>query len=205
MVRSYSPLTHFSIIDHPRVPVRFLILDCPTETSLPYYLSEFKQYNVLTIVRCCQPTYSTQLLSDHGIDVVDLPFPDGGVPGSSVLMKFLEILNKADQSLDHREEEMQKPTVAVHCVAGLGRAPVLVAVGLIELGCIAPLDAIDFIRQKRRGAFNRPQILYLDQYKRVLKRHTRRHSPPSASSVFSWGGRMMMNQSGGGRGWAEGR
>lgn len=54
----------------------------------------------------------------------------------------------------------QRPTIAVHCVAGLGRAPVLVAIALIEMG-MQPLDAIEYIRQYRRGTFNRPQIAYL--------------------------------------------
>lgn len=50
--------------------------------------------------------------------------------------------------------------MGIHCISGLGRAPVLVAIALIELG-MEPLDAIEFIRSKRRGAFNRPQICYL--------------------------------------------
>jgi protein tyrosine phosphatase type 4A len=61
--------------------------------------------------------------------------------------------------------EARPTTIAVHCVAGLGRAPVLVAIALIELG-MAPLDAIEYIREKRRGAFNKPQIMFLDSYKR---------------------------------------
>lgn len=32
-----------------------------------------------------------------------------------------------------------------------------------------PLDAVEFIRRKRRGAFNKPQIAYLDTYKRTLR------------------------------------
>ena len=53
------------------------------------------------------------------------------------------------------------------CRRGLGRAPVLVAVALIEQGK-DPIDAIEFIRRKRRGAFNNRQITYLvDQYKRT--------------------------------------
>jgi protein tyrosine phosphatase type 4A len=59
--------------------------------------------------------------------------------------------------MDHSD---LRPTIAVHCVAGLGRAPVLVAIALIEMG-MPPLDAVEFIRRYRRGAFNKPQIAYL--------------------------------------------
>jgi hypothetical protein len=59
-----------------------------------------------------------------------------------------------------KDNESLRPTIAVHCVAGLGRAPVLVAIALIELG-MEPLDAVAYIRTNRRGAFNKPQISYL--------------------------------------------
>lgn len=61
------------------------------------------------------------------------------------------------------------PCIAVHCVAGLGRAPVLVAVALIENG-MSPLDAIEYIRRRRRGAFNSRQIQYVDGYKKQKPR-----------------------------------
>lgn len=47
----------------------------------------------------------------------------------------------ASRSPDHSS----KPCIAVHCVAGLGRAPVLVAVALIEAG-MKYEDAVDMIR-----------------------------------------------------------
>jgi len=42
---------------------------------------------------------------------------------------------------------------------------VLVAIGLIEQG-MTPLNAMEFVRKKRRGAFNSKQIAFLDDYKR---------------------------------------
>lgn len=76
------------------------------------------------------------------------------------------------------------PCIAVHCVAGLGRAPVLVAIALIESG-MKYEDAVEMIRglglsiykykcltkspffsiDVRRGAINAKQLQYLAQYK----------------------------------------
>jgi len=58
------------------------------------------------------------------------------------------------------------PTIAVHCVAGLGRAPVLVAIALIEFAKMEPVDAATFIRKHRRGAINNTQLDWLERYKR---------------------------------------
>lgn len=81
--------------------------------------------------------------------------------------EWLHVVEEIEHKVSmHPEDEPM--TVAVHCVAGLGRAPVLVAIALIELG-MAPLDAIEYIREKRRGAFNKPQITFLDGYKRKPK------------------------------------
>lgn len=41
--------------------------------------------------------------------------------------------------------------VAVHCLAGLGRAPVLVVIALIEAGQMRNIEAIELVRSKRKG------------------------------------------------------
>lgn len=48
---------------------------------------------------------------------------------------------------DPDEPVVNRPCIAVHCVAGLGRAPVLVAIALIEAGMKFE-DAVEMIRGK---------------------------------------------------------
>ncbi|KAI8985876.1 protein-tyrosine phosphatase-like protein [Pilobolus umbonatus] len=172
MSRNSSPLGRMlTVIDCPNSFLRFLILDCPTESTLDFYMEEFMRLNVVAVVRCCQPTYSANRLIERNIEVIDLPFKDGGVPPPLVVREWLQLVEKNRLLAETSREEdpdITPPTIAVHCVAGLGRAPALVAIALIEMG-MKPLDTIEYIRGKRRGAFNKPQIAYLDSYKRTLK------------------------------------
>lgn len=48
------------------------------------------------------------------------------------------------------------------------RAPVLVAIALIEAG-MEPLESVEFIRAKRRGAINQNQLKFLEIYYRRKK------------------------------------
>jgi hypothetical protein len=80
MSRHSSPLGRMiSVIECPNSSLRFLILDCPTESTLDFYMEEFMRRHVVAVVRCCQPTYSTARLNEENIQVLDLPFKDGGV------------------------------------------------------------------------------------------------------------------------------
>ncbi|KAF9344967.1 Protein tyrosine phosphatase type IVA 1 [Mortierella sp. NVP85] len=158
--------------------IRFLILDCPTDSTLPFYLSELKRNNVTDVVRCCEPTYRAETLQNEGITVHDWPFRDGAVPPTNIIKNWLQLVDSRivrrssspSGSEDKDEQAPAPPTIAVHCVAGLGRAPILVAIALIEMG-MANLDTVEFIRQRRRGCFNSNQIQYLDGFKRgkILK------------------------------------
>jgi len=154
--------------------MNFLILDCPTDNTLPQYLREFKRNRVSDIVRVCEPTYSTMLLSENNINVHDWQFRDGAVPPSNIVNNWLGLVEKKfgplqqirkEQNVNNEEMNTENPTIAVHCVAGLGRAPVLVAIALIEAG-MKPLQAVEHIRRYRRGAFNTNQLDFLDKYKR---------------------------------------
>jgi protein tyrosine phosphatase type 4A len=49
--------------------------------------------------------------------------------------------------------QVEEKRIGIHCVAGLGRAPFLVAIALVNNGCSAA-NAIDLIRKNRPGALN---------------------------------------------------
>eukprot|EP00347_Sterkiella_histriomuscorum_P021792 403332751 len=64
------------------------------------------------------------------------------------------------------KNQAKKPIrIAIHCLAGLGRAPVLVAVALINYGA-TPEEAISIIRKDRPGAINHSQAQFILKYKK---------------------------------------
>ncbi|XP_035493220.1 protein tyrosine phosphatase type IVA 1 isoform X3 [Scophthalmus maximus] len=141
--------------------MRFLITHNPTNATLNKFIEELKKYGVTTVVRVCEATYDATLVVKEGIQVLDWPFDDGAPPSNQIVDDWLNLLK-----LKFREEP--GCCVAVHCVAGLGRAPVLVALALIECG-MKYEDAVQFIRQKRRGAFNSKQLFYLEKYRPKMR------------------------------------
>jgi len=140
---------------------RFLIMDAPTDANLPNYIEVLTKRRVRVVVRACDPSYAVGPLTKAGITVQDLPFPDGDPPPEQVVTKWLKIVADEFKSGD-------RTCIAVHCVAGLGRAPVLVAIALVE-GGMDPYDAINFIRKRRRGALNARQLKYIETYKRRIE------------------------------------
>ncbi|KAF8560702.1 Tyrosine phosphatase type IVA [Paragonimus westermani] len=163
-------------LQHPHVTLieyktaRFLITDQPSANNMENFIHTCHLHNVHLLVRVCEPTYDEKLLEAAGISVVDMEFEDGAPPTDSVIQKWFQLLN----DLWHTQPDA---CVAVHCRAGLGRAPALVAVALIELGL--PFDvSIEMIRSRRAGALNTRQIQYLRDvrpHKRLrLKNHSDR-------------------------------
>ncbi|XP_077461239.1 protein tyrosine phosphatase type IVA 1 isoform X2 [Stigmatopora argus] len=118
--------------------MRFLITHNPTNATLNKFIEELKKYGVTTAVRVCEATYDTALVVKEGIQVLDWPFDDGAPPSNQIVDDWLNLLK-----VKFREEP--GCCIAVHCVAGLGRAPVLVALALIECG-MKYEDAVQFIR-----------------------------------------------------------
>ncbi|XP_071482540.1 protein tyrosine phosphatase type IVA 1-like [Diadema antillarum] len=156
-VRSVRPAPVEIVHKH----MRFLIIHNPDKNGMDHFIKELKQRQIKEVVRVCEPTYEASILKQEEIEVIDMAFDDGGVPSTEIIDKWLDLLKV-------RFRETPRSCVAVHCVAGLGRAPLMVALALMEAGMTYE-DAVAFVREKRRGAINAKQLYFLERYKTRLR------------------------------------
>jgi hypothetical protein len=110
-----------------------------------------KKSSVTSLVRATECSYAKEPCTAAGVAVEDMAYADGEPPPEAIITRWLALCTKTFAKKD------KGSAIAVHCVAGLGRAPVLVALALIERG-MEPLDAVKLIREKRRGAINAKQV-----------------------------------------------
>ncbi|ORY51277.1 hypothetical protein BCR33DRAFT_712379 [Rhizoclosmatium globosum] len=144
-----------STIDYKNM--RFVVFDAPTDSNLEAYLDELSTLDRVV---------------EKGIQVTDWGFADGTIPPPHVVTGFLNLCNDrfpgglaATAGFNGDAASMGVKAIGIHCVAGLGRAPILVAIALIESG-MKPIEAVEYVRARRRGAFNTVQLNYLvDGYK----------------------------------------
>jgi len=90
----------------------------------------------------------------------ELAFDDGDPPPSDLQGRWLDLVEACFFGKGKgTEKKLEKgERISVHCIAGLGRAPVLVAIALIEFAAMEPLHAVTVIRASRRGAINMKQL-----------------------------------------------
>ncbi|ORX50376.1 phosphatases II [Piromyces finnis] len=164
----HSAYSHkYSVISHKKVPINLVILDCPSDENIDEYINILKDNNVNKVIRICETRfYNATSFEKEGIQVIDdIKFEDGTTPDSKQVKLWREII---DKTIKETGKE-QTPAIAVHCVSGIGRAPVMVAITLIDYG-IDSLDAVEFIRKNRRGAINKKQLTWLsDSLKKKKK------------------------------------
>lgn len=150
--------------------MRFLIMDAPRQSNLHLYIKEFRRNDVTDVVRVCEPTYHSSELTSAGIRLHEMAYDDGHSPPDAILTEWLALVERrfsapAAAKLEDRKKDGDRSTIAVHCVAGLGRAPVLVAIALMEFEKMDAVDAVMMIRKNRRGAINETQLRYLEGYR----------------------------------------
>ncbi|KAI9349454.1 protein-tyrosine phosphatase-like protein [Zopfochytrium polystomum] len=186
-------LRPFALVEHPALPVKFVITDCPSDRNLEAdYIPSLLGHGVKYLIRLCDPAaYDPAPLARAGIVVNDdMVFEDGTVPSNEIMTTFRDFLDEIEANsvsssfmsgsiLSSASTSSPSPSsrpstsssvasmasdgaaaagaVAVHCVSGIGRAPVLVAAALVDAG-VDPLEAVERVRKARRGALNKKQL-----------------------------------------------
>jgi protein tyrosine phosphatase type 4A len=152
--------------------LRFLIMDAPRQSNLHLYIKECRRHHVTDVVRVCEPTYLGAELNSAGITLHEMAYEDGHSPSEEILKMWLDLVEErffgssaTAATTGSAAGTKNENTIAVHCVAGLGRAPVLVAIALMEFEKMDAVDAVMMIRKGRRGAINEKQLQYLEGYK----------------------------------------
>ena len=168
-----------TVVEHGHM--RFLITDQPDERQMRSYIDMLKQNHVAHVARACEPTYKEADLAP--IRVHEFQFDDGTPPPTEVLKRWLDLCESCFINKLSPDYLSDGERIAVHCVAGLGRAPVLVVIALIEDG-MEPLEAVQFMRSKRKGVLNTAQLHWVSQYVRTRDKKWHRFENPKSCVIM---------------------
>lgn len=142
-------LPFFVHINYPNYPV--YISQSPTNDDIEIFINQINNNKIKHIVRLCECLYDSKKLSNLGISFYDWEFNDGMTPPQYIIDNWINLL------------KLNEP-ILIHCRAGLGRAPILATIGLIEKN-VDPYDSIEIVRKLRPKALNKIQIDFLLKYK----------------------------------------
>jgi len=138
--------------------ITFCVFPAPIENNVKEIAFKLKSANVHNIVHLTEIEYNKNEFTDTQFH--DLIFEDGGYPDDHILTKWFKLLDYFNTN---------SSIVGIHCKASLGRAPLLIAIGLIYYGSTSE-DALYYIRNIIKNAFNTKQITYLNKNGKKIKK-----------------------------------
>jgi protein tyrosine phosphatase type 4A len=140
--------------------ISFFIMETPTRVTAKIVARQLAKLEVRCLVRVCESLYDASLFESNGIKVIDCSFPAGSDPPTNVVESWNRVVKRTEPPVK----------IAVHCLSGLGRGPLLVGIALINMGIDAQ-TAIDMIRKDKADALNSTQMTYLRHYKPKRSSH----------------------------------
>ena len=135
----------------------FIISSLPLGHEIDEYITLLQKNSINLVINLTElNSYKPEKIQNANIDYLHFPIQDGNVPTDEQIKKLITFLERYN-------------SIAFHCAAGFGRAPLLLAISLIVLYNHKPIDIIERIRNVNPKAFNTIQIQYLYNFKRKKK------------------------------------
>ena len=164
---SAAPKLDYCVVE--QCGMRFVIDRSPDATNIDQWVALWKENHVTDVARCCQVLYPTEPLTAAGITLHQLDFADGTTPPPNIIEEWIAVVDsvfphKRGKKVPPETKPATQNAIAVHCVAGLGRAPLFVCLALISRG-MDSMKAVNFVRSKRPGAINAAQLEWLRTFK----------------------------------------
>ena len=126
---------------------KFRVYFGPSPNNLNIFLDKLKKYNIYMIVRLCESSYS---LPSDMIQIQDMPIPSC-IPSKEVIRQWNSILDSINGN------------IYVHCESGLGRAPTMIAIALVQKD-VEPYNAVQMLRTINKKLFNNSQLKFIFNY-----------------------------------------
>jgi len=122
---------------------------CPT---LDEYVEYYKANQIMGVVRLNDPLYDRQHFIQNGIEHLDVPFMDGGVPSADIVRTFMKFVERINA---------QGGAVVVHCRGGIGRTGTLIGCYLMKEFGFSANEVVAYLRLVRPGSVSSLQHYYL--------------------------------------------
>lgn len=117
--------------------------------------------NIKIIFRLCEPLYDSNNI--YNCKIIDMIIEDGSFPSSKIINDYLLNIQNCIKSNNVLNT---KTCIGIHCKAGLGRAPIFAAIGLMNYSSYYDFfDIVKLIRYKIKGSINKVQLNGLSKYK----------------------------------------
>jgi len=153
---------NYSVVNE--LGMKFVISRTPMNDTIQRYIDLWQSEGVKNVVRICNSSiYDTAPLKEVGITVHEMEFKDGTNPSSELIRRWMDLVNTVFPKKGAAPPEAGT-AIAVHCVAGMGRAPMMVIIALIERG-MDNKEAIKRVREIRGKCLNDKQVPFVISYK----------------------------------------
>lgn len=134
-------------------------------SGAPGDMNKFKMqllnYGITDVVKACDIKYSHVDISSI-CKIHEFVFEDGKFPSSEMTYEWIKLIHETFYIINTTDIELKsEKLMLVHCVAGLGRSPLLVCIAIIVCENKTSIEAVKLAREKMGPVLNTKQLDFL--------------------------------------------